>query len=148
MRLHLREFAYPFEMAIMSKVGVKVLLTSGRTLVQGRAMEKGKLSDEYIDAVALCELGQVSLNVLGINDGDLILVETIHGSVVVRSKLTRSADPGIAFMPVGPYFNSVMGSETHESGMPRFKSINAQIFGAKDEEILSLTQLLEEMESE
>ena len=33
---------------------VKVLVTSGRTLSQGRAMEKGKLTEDYEKAVEDC----------------------------------------------------------------------------------------------
>jgi formylmethanofuran dehydrogenase subunit D len=38
----------------MNSGSVKVLLTSGRTLSQGRAMEKGKITSDYEDAVAVC----------------------------------------------------------------------------------------------
>ena len=37
----------------MSKGSIELVVTSGRTLSQGRTMEKGKVTQEYADAVEL-----------------------------------------------------------------------------------------------
>ncbi len=114
----------------MSRVGVKVTLTSGRTLLQGRTLEEGKLTDAYRDAVSYVELDGATLDALGIEPGSLVEVETIYGSVVVTAKKSRGEEPGIAFMPCGPYANTVTSDDTQETGMPSFKSIEAQVFKA------------------
>ena len=129
----------------MSRVGVETLVTSGRTLKQGRAMELGKLGPEYLKEVAICEMDKVTLGALGIEEGDPVRVETLHGSVVVTSKIDRRAEPGVVFIPCGPYANAITGSDTEESGMPDFKGVSAQIFAAKGESVLDVKQLLKQI---
>lgn len=129
----------------MSRVGVEALLTSGRTLKQGRAMELGKLGPEYLKEVAICEMDKVTLEALGLDEGDPVCVETLHGSVLVTSKIDRRAEPGIVFIPCGPYANAVTGSDTENTGMPDFKGVSAQIFGAKGEKVLNVKELLKQI---
>lgn len=126
----------------MSRVGVDALLTSGRTLKQGRAMELGKLGPEYLKEVGICEMDKVTLEALGLDEGDPVRVETIHGNVVVTSKLDRRAEPGVVFIPCGPYANAITGADTESTGMPDYKNIAAQLFAAKGERILSVKELL------
>jgi len=126
----------------MSRVGVDALLTSGRTLKQGRAMELGKLGPEYLKEVGICEMDKVTLESLGLDEGDPVRVETIHGNVVVTSKLDRRAEPGVVFIPCGPYANAITGADTESTGMPDYKNIAAQLFAAKGERILSVKELL------
>ncbi|MHA2423659.1 MAG: molybdopterin dinucleotide binding domain-containing protein [Candidatus Thorarchaeota archaeon] len=115
---------------------------SGRTLMQGRTMEIGKLSDGYRDAVGYCELDATVLESLGISAGDPIEVETIHGQVIVKSKKSRAKDPGLAFIPTGPYYNVLLDSDTQESGMPSYKGIEAKVFAASGKEVTPLRDLL------
>ena len=129
----------------MSAVGGKAVVTSGRTLKQGRAMEIGKLSSDYFDEVSVCEMDKVTLDALSIEEGDPVRVETIHGEVIVRSRLDRRAEPGIVFIPCGPYANAITGADTEGTGMPDFKSIEAQLFAAKGKTVLSVKELLNKM---
>ncbi|MFW9871222.1 MAG: molybdopterin dinucleotide binding domain-containing protein [Candidatus Thorarchaeota archaeon] len=132
----------------MSSVGVNALVTSGRTLKQGRGMEIGKLSSEYFEEVSVCEMDKVTFEALGIEEGDPIRVETIHGKVVVKSRLDRRAEPGVVFIPCGPYANAITGTDTEGTGMPDYKSIEAQLFPAKGEQVLSVKELLTKMVEE
>lgn len=129
----------------MSSVGVGTVLTSGRTLKQGRAMELGKLGPEYLREVSICEMDKVTLEALGLKEGEPVRVETIHGSVIVKSRLDRRAEPGVVFIPCGPYANAITGSDTEGTGMPDFKSIEAQLYAAKGERILSVKEILTKM---
>ena len=129
----------------MNDEGLEVLLTSGRTLKQGRGMEIGKLSKDYFDAVSICEMDQSTLESLGIEEGDSVSVETAVGKVVVSSKLDRKAEPGVVFIPCGPYANAVTGPDTLESGMPAYKAVTARIYSAKGKDILSVEELLRKM---
>jgi len=126
---------------IMSGGSVRVLLTSGRTLGQGRAMEKGKMTDDYQKAVAVCELDTASMESLGIKNGDPITIQTEHGQTVVWAKHNKNLEPGVAFVPAGPYFNLLLGSYTQSTGMPGFKSLSASITSTPDASILSLVDL-------
>jgi formylmethanofuran dehydrogenase subunit D len=129
----------------MSRVGVETLLTSGRTLKQGRTMELGKLGLEYLQEVGICEMDKVTMEALGLEEGDAVRVETIHGSVVVKSKIDRRAEPGVVFIPCGPYANAVTGPDTEGTGMPSFKSVSAQLFAAKGENVPDVEALLKQM---
>lgn len=125
----------------MTQVGAKVILTSGRTLMQGRTMEVGKLTDDYKKAVAVCEIDATVIESLGIQAGDPIEIETSYGRVVVASKKSRGGDPSIAFIPCGPYFNALLDTYTQESGMPGFKSLEATVSPAGSKKITELTEL-------
>ena len=126
----------------MNRVGVQVFLISGRTLIQGRNMEIGKLTEAYAKVVAVCELDSVVLDTLGITAGDSIEIETPHGQVIVKSKASREKDPQVAFIPSGPYYNALLGAYTQESGMPDFKGLEAKVFSAGSKPITPLEDLL------
>ncbi len=126
----------------MSRVGAKVTLISGRTLLQGRTLEEGKLTDAYRDAVSYIELDETVFEALGIQPGDLVDVETLYGLVVVTTKKSRGKDPEVAFIPCGPYANAVISDDTQETGMPYYKSVNAQIFKSKAKSILGIGDIM------
>lgn len=123
---------------------VELLMTSGRTLNQGRGLEKGKTSQEYMDAVAICEMDAKSMDMLGLESGNLVLVRSDHGETVVKCRLDRNLESGIAFMPYGPYFNALLGADTQESGMPRFKTLRVSVRVAQGRDIPSIRELLDD----
>jgi formylmethanofuran dehydrogenase subunit D len=108
-------------------------------------MELGKLGPEYLKEVSICEMDKVTLETLGLNEGEPVRVETIHGSIVVTSRLNRRAEPGVVFIPCGPYANAITGSDTEGTGMPNYKNIAARLFSAKSERILSVKEVLKLM---
>ncbi|MCJ7817217.1 MAG: tRNA CCA-pyrophosphorylase [Candidatus Thorarchaeota archaeon] len=120
---------------------IKVLVTSGRTLSQGRAMEKGKLTEDYEKAVAVCELDSTAMESLGIENGETIVVKTEIGEINVKAKLNKDLHPGLAFIPCGPYFNHLLDSYTQHTGMPGFKSLPASIDAAPGASITSVEEL-------
>jgi formylmethanofuran dehydrogenase subunit D len=126
----------------MNNVGVQAVLTTGRTLKQGSAMEKGKLSKAYQKEVSTIDLDSVSLEVLGIETGDTVRVETVFGSVILTARLNRRMEPGVVFVPCGPYANVVIGSDTEQTGMPDFKGIPCQVFAVSDSHVLDIADLL------
>jgi formylmethanofuran dehydrogenase subunit D len=131
----------------MSSGSVKVVVTSGRTLSQGRAMEKGKMTQDYENAVAICELDPIAMNALGVDNGETIVVKTELGKITVKAKLNKKLSEGIAFIPCGPYFNYLLESYTQHTGMPGFKSLEVTIDaapGAKVPTVEELTQMLKE----
>ena len=126
---------------------IKVLVTSGRTLSQGRAMEKGKTTEDYYNAVALCELDSTAMETLGIENGDTVVIKTELGKINVKAKLNKQLHEGMAFIPCGPYFNYLLDSYTQYTGMPCFKSIKATIDaapGAKIPSVEEVTQMMKE----
>jgi len=125
----------------MSKGNIEVVVTSGRTLSQGRTMEKGKITQEYTDAVGICELDSTAMETLGLENGDVILVKSDIGKTFVKSKLNKQLHPGIAFIPCGPWFNELIGSDTMQTGMPSYKTIKVTISAAPQEKVLSSDDL-------
>jgi len=121
---------------------LKVLVVTGRTIDQGCGKESGKLSEEYMGNVALCEINPEDMDKLKIRDGGNVKVTTRYGSVVVRAKKSRrTRTPSTVFIPYGPWTNTVFASATNATGMPLLKGVEADI-EATDEKILTLHELL------
>ncbi len=127
---------------MMSKESIKVIVTSGRTLGQGRAMEKGKITQDYVDAVGICELDQTAMQFLGLENGDIVLVQSKIGKTIVKSKLNKQLHNGIAFIPCGPWFNELIGSDTQQTGMPSYKSIEVIVSSAPEASVSGIEELI------
>ncbi len=109
-------------------------------------MEIGKMSQDYFEAVSVCELNQTTMSALGVKDGDPIIIETYEGSVIVHARLGRGLDPDTAFIPAGPYANVVIDADTSQSGMPAFKGVKVKIFKAENATVPSIQELLQSQE--
>jgi len=129
----------------MNSGSINVIVTSGRTLGQGRAMEKGKITSDYEDAVAICELDETAMKSLGIENGETIVVKSGIDKIAVKAKLNKNLHPGIAFIPCGPYFNYLLESYTQHTGMPGFKSLAVSIDAAPGAKIPSVEELAQMM---
>lgn len=128
----------------MTSKSLKVNLITGRSLVQGRLKEQGKLSDDYLNNVACCELNQDDLNALGITKGQNVKIMTDFGSVVVKGSVgTQALEKGMAFMPYGLWAEFLVDPKTHGTGMPTYKGIDATITPAKKEKILTIEEIVE-----
>lgn len=127
----------------MTKIDVR--LVSGRTIQQGIGLEAGKTSERYSKSVSFIEVSQSNLNKMGIQDGQLVEVTTLNGSVVVFCHSSVNLDDSIAFFPYGIWSNQVFGSTTKGTGMPLFKGIKATIKPAVNKKILSLYELVQKI---
>lgn len=124
---------------------IRVTLLTGRTIDQGTAKEHGKLSDEYREEVAVCEIDADDLIELNVRENSNVEVSTEHGSVVVKAKESkRGPHRKIAYMPYGLWANVIVSSQTHGTGMPSFKGITATIEPALTEDVATLPQLLKQ----
>jgi len=122
---------------------LRVSLLTGRTIDQGTGKEYGKLTKEYFESVTICQMDPKDMESLGVKENEHIKVTTNFGSVVIKAiPSTKAPHPQIAFIPYGPWANLVMDPQTHGSGMPSLKGISAEIKPARDEEVLSLLELL------
>ncbi len=127
----------------MAIPSVRVILTTGRTIGQGKAIESGKTSQEYIDSTAVCELHESVLQRIGVKNGELICVRTACGAVCVRARTnSQSERKDLAFMPVGPYANVLVGGDTAHLGMPDLKHIEAEVSRADGMVLKSPQELL------
>jgi formylmethanofuran dehydrogenase subunit D len=122
---------------------MEITLITGRTVAQGEAMEKGKIGEGFTKACAVIELDPEDMSKLGAYEGDEVRVKTDSGEVVVVAKKSSSAPhPGVAFIPMGPWANVIVGGDTESTGMPPFKGTKAEITLAKGERVLSAAELV------
>lgn len=129
---------------IMSTAKVKVTLLTGRTIDQGTTKEHGKLSKEYQEIVATCEVDLDDLKKLTMKKNSNVRVSTDYGSVVVKAiESKRGSHPGIAYMPYGLWANEVVDPNTNGTGMPSFKGIPAELEITQSEQVTPIPQLLE-----
>lgn len=110
---------------------MKCILTTVRTVEQGKGIELGKASDEYFQGVAVIYLSERDMAELGIEENAMVKVSTEHGSVVVRG-VKGKLDQGVAFMPLGPWANALVSSETEGTGMPQAKGIETEVLRTRE----------------
>ncbi len=108
----------------MRKIDVKLI--SGRSVEQGIQIEN-KMSSEYCDVVAICELNEKDMSKLGIRDEAYVLIKSKFGEVVVRARTDNRNPPGIAFVPMGPWANAVIDPGTGGCGTPQFKGVDVEV---------------------
>ena len=122
---------------------IQVSLLTGRTIDQGRGKECGKLSDEYLRSVSICEIDPEDMSVLKVKENDVVKVTTDFGSVAVRAvKSLRGPHPRVVFIPYGPWASILANPKTHGTGMPSLKGEKADIEYAPNEKVSSLEELL------
>lgn len=121
---------------------MEVTLLTGRTIDQGCGKEAGKLSEEYMENVAVCEMNTEDMKKLGIKDNSNVKVTTEFGSVVLKAKKSkRIKTSSVAFIPCGLWVNQVLTSNTDGTGMPSLKGVKATI-EPSDFKVLSIRELL------
>jgi formylmethanofuran dehydrogenase subunit D len=105
---------------------LSLTLITGRTRKQAHAMHQGKATDEYLQATGLVELNPADMARLGIADGDQVAVHSPEGRV---SAVARQSDlpEGMAFIPMGPMANRLVGAGTDGTGMPSFKGLSVEV---------------------
>jgi len=124
---------------------LKVSLLTGRTVDQGKGKEYGKLSEEYQQSVAICQIDPDDMKSLGIRENTNVKVITDFGSVVLKAvKSARAPHPKVVFIPYGPWASIVMNPKTHGTGMPSLKGLTAEIEPAPTVRVFDLTNLLRE----
>jgi len=124
---------------------IRVTLLTGRTIEQGTAKECGKLSDEYFESVAVCELDPDDLKELGIKENSNVKISTKFGSVIVKAKESRRwPHAKIVYMPYGIWANTVVDPHTHGTGMPSYKGFSAEVESAPGEKVLTVHQILKQ----
>jgi formylmethanofuran dehydrogenase subunit D len=107
---------------------MEFILITGRTIDQGKFKEHAKLSKEYEESVAVCEMHAEDMKRLNIEEGGNVKVSTDIGSIVVKAKRSkRIRNPGVVFIPFGPWVNAILSSETEGTGMPHLKGFKVRI---------------------
>lgn len=120
---------------------MKCMLNTGRSVPQGTAVEH-KVSDVYRSIASACFLNPVDLMMLGIEDGGRVRVTTPVGHVVLTARSSEGVARNECFVTIGPYANHIISSETHGTGMPDFKSQDADV-EPTDDPVKSVGELME-----
>jgi len=122
-------------------------LITGRTVAQGEAIEQGKNLEGFTTTAAIVELDPEDMSSLGVKDGQVVEVKSGENKVAVKARKSGDAPHrGVAFMPMGPWANIVVGEGTEGTGMPPFRGIRVEIEPSR-ERVLSATELVEKLYS-
>ena len=123
---------------------ILVNLISGRSVQQGVAIEGGKEKPAYRTAAGIIELDVSDLKKLGAWKSTNVRVTSDHGSVVVKAiETTQGPHPGLAFIPMGPWANSIVDPNTYSTGMPTFKGTPVKVDVAMNEPVLLGIELVQ-----
>ncbi|HOT03739.1 MAG TPA: molybdopterin dinucleotide binding domain-containing protein [Methanolinea sp.] len=126
----------------MAKVALNLI--TGRSIQQGVAMEGGKEKDAYTQACGIIEMDPSDLKRLGAWRGTNVRVTSKYGDVVVKAvEATQGPHPGLAYIPMGPWANSVVNPNTYSTGMPTFKGTPIEVEIAMNEKVLSSVELVQ-----
>jgi len=122
---------------------ITINLITGRTIEQGVSMEAGKEKDRYMKACGIIQIDASDFSRLGLMRNTNVKVKSLHGEVIVKAvETTEGPHPGVAYIPMGPWANSVVDPETYSTGMPTFKGVPITIESAQNEKILNSIELV------
>ena len=123
---------------------IQLNLISGRTIQQGVAIEGGKEKPAYREACGIIELDAEDFRKLGIYRNTNVRVTSPYGSVVVKAvDATQGPHPGLGWIPMGPWANSVTNPNTYSTGMPTFKGVPVEVEPAPTEPVLLGIELVQ-----
>ena len=123
---------------------IQVNLISGRSVQQGVAIEGGKEKPAYRTAAGIIELDPSDFKKLGAWKNTNVKVTSDYGSVVVKAiETTQGPHPGLAFIPMGPWANSITNPNTYSTGMPTFKGVPVKVDVAINEPVLLGIELVQ-----
>lgn len=123
---------------------INLNLITGRSIQQGVAIEGGKEKPAYRAAAGIIELDPSDLKRLGAWRNTNVKVTSDYGSVVVKAiETTQGPHPGLGFIPMGPWANSIVNPNTYSTGMPTFKGVPVKVEVAINEPILLGIELVQ-----
>lgn len=123
---------------------INLNLISGRTIQQGVAIESGKEKPSYRAACGIIELDLSDLKKLGAWKGTNVRVTSDYGNVIVKAiETTQGPHPGIGFIPMGPWANSIVNPNTYSTGMPTFKGTPVKVEVAINEPVMLGIELVQ-----
>jgi formylmethanofuran dehydrogenase subunit D len=122
---------------------IKVKIITYRDIFQDKAMIENRFGEEYRNRSAVLKLDPADLKQLNVKIGDTVILKNSFGSVVVKAEESGYETPhrGIAYMPKGPWSNTLVSDETGGMGVPKFKDISATITSAKGEKVTEIGSL-------
>ena len=114
-------------------------MISGRTLAQGAGCES-KMSTDFFKAVAICHLSEKDFKSLGLSEGQNVLLKNEFGQVVLTAKKDAGLPDSMVFIPMGPWANVLVGTESGGCGTPHFKGLEVEV-AATNSPVLNIREL-------
>jgi formylmethanofuran dehydrogenase subunit D len=107
-------------------VSERFVLITGRTRDQGKGLHQGKNSPAYRRATSQVIMSAQDMARLDIEQGQKVLLRTRAGQVEAYVGVGECPE-GQLFIALGAVANALVGSDTDESGMPRFKGLDVEL---------------------
>jgi len=105
---------------------LKAIMISGRTLAQGASCEC-KMSPDFLKAASICYLSEQDYISLTLSSGKNVLLKNEFGQVVLTARQDAGLPSGMVFIPMGPWSNALVGSDTGGCGTPQFKGVEIEL---------------------
>ena len=105
---------------------MRVLITSGRTIAQGRELYS-KDTPDYSRETSRCFVNPFDLLELGAEAGDFLLLSTEAGEEVFVATPSEDLASGTVFVPCGPHANAILHSGTRGTGAPDYKWLEGSV---------------------
>jgi formylmethanofuran dehydrogenase subunit D len=103
-----------------------LVLVTGRTTAQGKAIHKGKHSDEYDAEVNTVQMSPADLEARGLADGDRVRLRSRFGETRLVAR-KGNVPGGLVFVAYGYPINQVIGGDTQGTGMPDSKGLDVEV---------------------
>ena len=101
---------------------MRVIINTARTFLQGEVCKGGKkLTDEYTEQAAYCQINPLDAEEIDVKEGDRVSLKSAGGEVVLNTKVTDEIQRGTVMIPLGPWANRIIGSYTFNTGSPYYK---------------------------
>ncbi|MHC1625527.1 MAG: molybdopterin dinucleotide binding domain-containing protein [Methermicoccaceae archaeon] len=124
---------------------MKVILNTGSTIDEGRLAKGGdKFTDDYMIECSTCWMNPMDFEEMGLPERLKVTSRSGQYSVVVRTSCDEGLQPGMIFIPRGPWANVVVDPYTFCTGSPLYKGDIVDI-EPTDEKVLSAQELVDTM---
>ncbi|MCX6678017.1 MAG: formylmethanofuran dehydrogenase [Methanothrix sp.] len=121
---------------------MQAMLNTGSTIEEGRLAKGGsKLTEEYTQECAVCEMNPVDFQAMGSPQRVLISAMDGRHSVSVYAYAADSVERGQIFMPRAIWANVVVDPETFSTGSPLYKGSPVRV-EATFEDVLNAGDLV------
>lgn len=119
---------------------MEVTLNTGSTIEQGKITKGGeKMTPKYRMAAGICRMNPEDWKSMG--SPEKVEVSTDVGSIIVFAKPDDDIPRNEIFIPRGPWANTIISSDTFNTGSPRYKNMPASV-KPSDENVLEAGELM------
>jgi len=105
------------------------ILIPGRTMRQGRGINEGKFGPTYQSETHALIMAPQDMERLQLVAGGRVRVTSPHGMIDVAVQAAKAGElpAGLLFIAYGDLSSTLMGHDTHGSGMPTSKGIDVEL---------------------